>query len=71
MGDIIRKETPFGEVLEIFKKRDFVMPFMGEFVLYGLLQDCDYIEVMGYGQQLQLKLVREEPEDEQRNKGRS
>ena len=29
MGDIIRKETPFGEVLEIFKKRDFVMSFMG------------------------------------------
>lgn len=59
MGDIIRKETPFGEVLEIFKKRDFVMPFMGEFVLYGLLQDCDYIKVTGFGQQLQLELVNE------------
>lgn len=59
MGDIIRKETPFGEVLEIFKKHDFVMPFMGEFVLNGLLQDCDYIELKGYGQQLQLVLVNE------------
>lgn len=64
MGDIIKKETPYGEVLEIFKKRDFSMPFMGEFVLYGLLQDCDYIEVTGFGQQLQLELVREEKEDE-------
>lgn len=35
------------------------MPFMGEFVLYGLLQDCDYIKVTGFGQQLQLELVNE------------
>ena len=39
------------------------MPFMGEFVLYGLLQDCDYIKVTGFGQQLQLELVNEQMGD--------
>lgn len=49
MPDIIKKDTPINEAQSILQNHNIHMPYMWEIAIGMLLNDCDYLEVHGYG----------------------
>ena len=60
--NIITKNMPYMEILKRLNKHDYEMPKFGEIVLNDLFNECDYIELIGYGLTLELGL-REAPQN--------
>lgn len=58
MSNIIKKEMTVGQVEEILKSFDIPLGYLWEWVIYDLLQDCDHIEIKGYGPLAKLVLVK-------------
>lgn len=54
--NIITRSMSMMEICEKLNRHDYEIPFMGEIVLNGLFEECDYIELIGCGIRLELGL---------------
>lgn len=56
---MITKDMTWGQIEEELKSYGIVLGFGWHITLSHLLEQCDYIEVYGYGDFAQLKLIKD------------
>lgn len=58
--NIIRRQTPLNKAKEMLQSNGIETPYGWDIVLSMLLNDCDYLEIEGYGKQARFILHKEE-----------
>lgn len=59
MFNIISQTTSIGEAKEILELHNISLGNFWEFAIGGMLQECDHIEIQGYGSNAKLVKINE------------